>query len=427
VQRRGRTELKSLKELLYLPGIQESADCGVRNAECGVISIPHSEILTPNSSVFCILILFLFCLSSCGRPSFRSETRWPEPPEVEVTLLKGAEEAHLAVHSHYQILDLKDGRSLREGASLPSTRLSLDKGELILGNMRLGTDGVRVVAQVDGTLELEGTPYRGEIHLVRDPRAGLTAVDKLDVEAYILGVLGSEMPNHWEPEALKAQAICARTFALYLRENGVNPSALHLAYKGTKKETPALRRIMAQTRGVVMLYKKDLFPAYFHSTCGGHTEDAHLVFGKDGIAPLRGVRCEYCKDSKYYQWRREISKRELEKDLKKAYPSLRDIWEVRPVGIGTGRHASQVEIRYAGGSQRMGANEFRLLVGPNHLLSTAFEATDGGNTIKFSGKGWGHGVGLCQYGAGTMAQKGFTWQEILKKYYPGVEFVKIYR
>ncbi|MFN3466829.1 MAG: SpoIID/LytB domain-containing protein [Candidatus Brocadiales bacterium] len=345
---------------------------------------------------------------------------------MEVTLLKEASAARLAVHSPYRILDLKNGKSLREGSSLPRTDVTLDKGQLTLGDIRLGTNGVRVVARVDGALELEGTPYRGEVCLLKDAKGGLVAIEKLDVESYILGVLGSEMPNHWEPEALKAQAITARTFALYLKENGVSLSSLHLAYKGTSKETQALRRIVNETRGIVMLYKKDLFPAYFHSTCGGHTEDASLVFGKDGIPPLKGVKCGYCKDSRYYQWSQEVSKQELEKGLRKAYPSLKEIWEVRPRERGPGRHASLVEIKYASGSYRMNANEFRLLVGPNHLLSTAFEVADKGETIKFSGSGWGHGVGLCQYGAETMAKEGYTWQGILKKYYPGVEFVKIY-
>ncbi len=411
--------MKSLREILYLLRIQELEFTIKRTGVVGLLS--KFCIRNP---VFCILILF--CLSSCGRPAYRSETRLQEPPDMEVTLLKEASTARLAVHSPYRILDLKSGTSLKEGASLPSTSITLNHGQLALGGIKLGTNGVRVVAQVDGALELEGTHYRGEIHLLKGPKEGLTAIDKLDVESYILGVVGSEMPNHWEPEALKAQAITARTFALYLKGNGVTLGPLHLAYKGTTRETPALRRIVSQTRGVVMLYKKDLFPAYFHSTCGGHTEDANLVFGKDGIPPLKGVKCDYCKDSKYYQWSREISKQELEKDIRKAYPSLKEIWEVNPQGKGPGRHASQVEIKYASGSYKMNANEFRLLLGPNHLLSTAFEAADKGKMIKFSGNGWGHGVGLCQYGAGTMAKNGSTWQEVLKKYYPGAEIVKIY-
>ncbi|HHT9120363.1 MAG TPA: SpoIID/LytB domain-containing protein [Candidatus Hypogeohydataceae bacterium YC41] len=385
----------------------------------------HSSKLFILNSVFCIL--FLFCLSSCGRPAYRSEAWWPEPPEAEVTLLEEANTVHLAVRSPYKILDLKNGTDLREGPFLASTNVTLDQGQLTLGGVGLGTDGVRVVPNVDGSLELEGTSYRGEIYLVKGPKGGLRAVEKLDVESYVLGVLGSEMPNHWEPEALKAQAVAVRTFALYLKNNGVNISSLHLAYKGTKKETPDLKRIVIQTRGVVMLYKGSLFPAYFHSTCGGHTEDANLVFGKDAIPPLRGVKCDYCKDSRYYQWRREISKQELEKNLRKAYPSLKDIWEVKPLDRGPGNHVSKVEIRYAAGTYRMNANEFRLLVGPNHLLSTAFEIADRGKTVKFYGNGWGHGVGLCQYGAGTMAKDGFTWQQILNKYYPSVEFVKIYK
>ena len=415
--------MKSLQEILYLLRIQESE---FTIQKTGVVGFLYSKFCILNP-VFCILVLF--CLSSCGRPVYRSEARWQEPPDMEITLLKEAGTIRLAVHSPYRILDLKNGTSLREGVSLPSTPVTLESasgGQLALGGIKLGTNGVRVVAQVDGALELEGTQYRGEIHLLKGPKEGLTAIDKLDVESYILGVVGSEMPNHWEPEALKAQAITARTFALYLKGNGVTLGPLHLAYKGTARETPALRQIVSQTRGVVMLYKKDLFPAYFHSTCGGHTEDANLVFGKDGIPPLKGVKCDYCKDSKYYQWNREISKQELEKDLRKAYPSLKEIWEVSPQGRGPGRHASQVEIKYASGSYKMNANEFRLLLGPNHLLSTAFEVSDKGKIIKFSGNGWGHGVGLCQYGAETMAKNGSTWQEVLKKYYPGVEFVKTY-
>lgn len=412
--------MKSLREILYLLRIQESE---LRIQEPGVVGFLYSKSCILYS-VSCFLVLF--CLSSCSRPAYRPEARWQEPPEMEVTLLKEASVARLAVHSPYRILDIKNGKSLREGSSLPRTDVTLDKGQLTLGGIRLGANGVRVVARVDGTLELEGTPYRGEICLLKDAKGGLAAIEKLDVESYVLGVLGSEMPNYWEPEALKAQAITARTFALYLKGNGVTLSSLHLAYKGTSKETPALRRIVDQTRGIVMLYKRDLFPAYFHSTCGGHTENANLVFGKDDIPPLKGVKCGYCKDSRYYQWSREVSKQELEKDLRKAYPSLKEIWEVRPRDRGPGRHASLVEIKYASGSYRMNANEFRLLVGPNHLLSTAFEVADNGETIKFSGSGWGHGVGLCQYGAETMAKDGSAWQGILKKYYPGVEFVKIY-
>lgn len=96
------------------------------------------------------------------------------------------------------------------------------------------------------------------------------------------------------------------------------------------------------------------------------------------------------------------------------------------VNPGAGNHGSRVEIASANGSKEMNANDFRLMIGPNNLLSTSFQAKNNGKSITFTGKGWGHGVGLCQYGAQSMAEKGFKWAEILKYYYPKIELVRVY-
>lgn len=210
------------------------------------------------------------------------------------------------------------------------------------------------------------------------------------------------------------------------RDDVYHLDMLELAYKGVAGETPRLNTIVQETRGVVMVYNWNIFPAYFHSTCGGHTEDIKHVFGKESIPPLSGVVCNYCNNSKHSYWSADISKTAIEKKLREANVPVSSISTIKVINPGAGDHGSKVEIASANGSKEMNANDFRLLVGPNHLFSTAFQSRSTGKSITFSGKGWGHGVGLCQYGAQTMAQKGFKWTAIVKHYYPKIELVRVY-
>ncbi|MEE9200633.1 MAG: SpoIID/LytB domain-containing protein [Candidatus Brocadiales bacterium] len=343
-------------------------------------------------------------------------------------LLKDARAARLAVHAPYKVFDLSSGKLLLDGNELGKTAVSFRGNEFILGRERFRTAGVKLTSSRDGAVELDGTRYRGEMLLFAQPSDGLKALNRLDIEKYIQGVLGSEMPAYWDDEALKAQAVCARTYALGLKMKGKDLNALHLAYRGTTNENRRLNKIVEETRGIVMFYDGSIFPAYFHSTCGGHTEDAVHVFGDDTLAHLRGVECGFCDRSKYYRWKVDVSKADLEKKLRKKYPQLRGVYTVVPVDPGYGGHSSRVRIKHAGGELEMGANDFRLLVGPKVLFSTAFSVQDNGKARRFSGSGWGHGVGMCQYGAQKMAaKKGARWNEILRHYYPGVELVKVYQ
>ncbi len=342
-------------------------------------------------------------------------------------LLKDADAASIAVHAPYRLVDLNRGNTLLWGDKLEETRVSFHGDELIFGKERFRAAGVKVISRRDGSVELDGTRYRGEISLVARPANRLRAVDRLNVEEYIQGVLGSEMPDYWDKEALMAQAICIRTYVLYRKVKRKDLNALHLAYRGITDENWRLNKIVGETRGIVMFYDDKIFSAYFHSTCGGHTEDAAHVFGDKSIAPLSGVECGFCDRSKYYKWKADIKKADLEDKLRKKYPGLERTSTIVAENPGPGGHNSTVRIKHAGGDLKMGANEFRLLVGPNTIFSTAFSARDEGSVIRFTGSGWGHGVGMCQYGAQKMAEEGYQWFQILRHYYPAVEFVKVYR
>lgn len=374
-----------------------------------------------------LLLILILCLSSCRKEVYRYEARWPGPPEVEVVLSKKAKTVRLAIHSPYRLVDINTGRTLRWGDRHKETTVSFTNNVLVIGKDRLGVRGIKVVTRRDGAVELNGIRYRGEISLMAVPPNQLRAINRLDVEEYVQGVLGSEMPDYWNREALMAQAVSIRTYVLNRELEGKGFNSLHLAYRGTAKESWRLNKIVADTRGMVMFYRGRVFPAYFHSTCGGHTEDAAHVFGDMSIPPIRGVKCGFCNKSRYYRWQVEIKKAELEKKLRRVYPTLKGFISIAPSGSGPGGRASTVAIMHAGGSLKMEANEFRLLVGPNTIFSTAFSAEDAGDVVRFTGRGWGHGVGMCQYGAQKMAEEGYRWFEILSHYYPGVEFVKVYQ
>lgn len=352
-----------------------------------------------------------------------------KPPIMRVLLINNVREAQLSVYGCYQITGSLTN-ILDQGQGLQKVKISVTDGGITIGNKRYDTSELRIASRQDGDVELNNLRYRGEIRILLQGNNKFSVIEEIDLESFIAGVLGSEMPQTWNEDALRAQAVTARTYAMYKkkirRDEIYHLEMIELAYRGMAGETPRLNKIIRETNGVVMIYNWNIFPAYFHSTCGGHTEDISHVFGKDSIPPLTGVVCNYCNNSKHSSWSRDISKADIEKKLREANICVSNISAVKVINPGAGNHGSRVEIASLNGNKEMNANDFRLLVGPNILLSTAFNSRSNGKCITFSGRGWGHGVGLCQYGAQAMAEKGSPWTAILKYYYPEIELVRIY-
>src|SRR3989337_596019 len=350
-------------------------------------------------------------------------------PVLRVLLINDTREAQLAIIGSYQITGSLTN-IIDQGQGLQKSKISVSNGGINIGNKRYDNSELRITGLRDGAIELNNIRYRGEIRVIQQFNNNFSVIEEVDLESFISGVLGSEMPSTWNEEALRAQAVTARTYAMYKKKVRRNEfyhlDMLELAYRGMSSESPRLNKIVQDTKGVVMVYNWNIFPAYFHSTCGGHTEDVGSVFGKDSIPPLSGVVCNYCNNSKYSRWSTDIGKFEIERRLREAKVYVSNISTVKAIDPGAGKHGSRVEIVSASGSKEMNANVFRLLVGPNYLYSTAFDSKNNGKSIIFSGRGWGHGVGLCQYGAQAMAEKGFQWTALLKHYYLTIELVRVY-
>ncbi len=350
-------------------------------------------------------------------------------PVIRILLIKDAREVQLTIHGSYQITGSLTN-IIDQGQGLQKSKISIANGGINIGNNHYGNSELRITGIQDGEIELNNVRYRGEIRILQQLDNKFLIIGELDLESFIASVIGSEMPLSWNEEALKAQAVTARTYAVYKKKmrrgEAYHLDKLELAYRGALAETPQTIRIARETKGIIMVYNWNVFPSYFHSTCGGHTEDMNHIFGKSSIPPLSGVECNYCNNSKYASWNTNISKAEIEKKLRDANVYVSNIHTVNIMDPGNGNHGSKVEITSRSGSKEMNANEFRLLIGPNYLYSTAFRSQDNGKSITFSGRGWGHGVGMCQYGARTMAENGSRWTAILKYYYPKIELVRIY-
>jgi stage II sporulation protein D len=255
------------------------------------------------------------------------------------------------------------------------------------------------------------------------------------------------MPADWHEEALAAQTVAARTYALYQMHNGVRGWRWDIGsdqgsqmYLGLEKENPRVNQAIRETRGVVLTYgsagREKIFPAYYCSNCGGHTQDAEPVFG-EGLAPLRGKPCPYCGTNapkSRYRWKKAVVEKELlSENLIQYFPELGRLGEITGIKVEQRSRYGRAEVIQVTGlegrTSRLRAEDFRLVVNSTGqpVLSSWYELSDNGETWTFSeGHGWGHGVGLCQYGSQALARSGKSCQEILAFYYPESVLLRAY-
>ena len=305
-------------------------------------------------------------------------------------------------------------------------------------------------------LWVNGKAYRGVGEVLRD-RTGLTVVNRLGMESYLLGVVSAEMGHRSpvEQPALRAQAVVSRTYALrHLRRWRTDGFDLYAtvadqAYGGVAAETAEGRAAVSETRGRVLTYGGALIEAFYFSTCGGRTADGYEVF-RGAVRPyLRSASdlnergTAYCSISPRYRWREEWSGDALRATLQRNLPPVAGT-AAAPVGVVTGVRVTQrsasgrvdqlsialdgIEVRVDGHAR---IRQVLRTAGGQLLRSTAFSlvAIGGGSRVTslvVDGQGAGHGVGLCQWGAVGRARAGQGYQEILAAYYPGTSLERRY-
>lgn len=268
------------------------------------------------------------------------------------------------------------------------------------------------------------------------------SVEEMDFEEYILGVVSAEMPVSYELEALKAQAVAARTFAYEKMQNGADDeqgadvctSYEHCqAYNSLEqrkekwgesfeKNEEKLREAVYGTQGQILVYEGKPIKAFFHSTSGGMTENVENVYSQ-ALPYLRSVQSAGEEDATRYQRTVTFSCQQFAETIRKQNQKTTITKDnvAKSIGKITRFDSGRVDVIEIGGVEFTG----RQIRSFFNLDSTNFTISVSGNTVSITTKGYGHGVGMSQVGANAMAKQGNDYQKILFHYYTGVELTGI--
>ena len=262
---------------------------------------------------------------------------------------------------------------------------------------------------------------RGDV-VVRLYRDGLQLINVIPLEDYLAAVLGSEMPVSFPLEALKAQAVAARTYALQKKLEAygsafyMGSSVLHQVYGGVNSEDPRTRAAVEATRGEVLTYELAPIEAYFHASCGGRTESGQAALQRD-LPYLQPVDCP-CGKLPASRWTATVSATRSSGRRSAGLP--------RGCASPAAPPTHRVNASSPRAAPRSMAATFRQRLGYTKLKSLDFEVERTGHGYLFTGRGYGHGAGLCQWGAKVLADEGWSYKDILSHYYPGAELQQLY-
>lgn len=396
-----------------------------------------------------------------GCPKPQPPALGPEP-ELRVGLSVGVASIRLGGDGELFVTD--DGNGAPIGAVRPGTVWTVvpdSGGGLVLvrpdGTRSERHAGISAVNVTEGRFAMVGgRRYRGRVNVVRD-RTGLTLINRIPLESYLAGVLAQEMgPRRSEErEALLAQAVVARTFALRNRgrweAQGYDATAdtRDQVYVGADGETPQAREAVRATAGEVVRYQGRLIEAYYHASCGGRTAAVEEVFRSAQRQPyLRSVSDRardghtYCEPSPRFQWREEwdaptlraILTRTLATVMSVGGDGLQPITDVQVARTTASGRVAELRIVFAHGDVRIAGPDVRTVLrpAPDRLLSSAgfrlFVTKDGPlvGRLAAQGSGAGHGVGFCQWGAIGRARAGQRYRDILATYFPGTTVGRLY-
>ncbi len=296
-----------------------------------------------------------------------------------------------------------------------------------------------------GFIHYNDRPYR---ELIRVHAAGslCEVVNELSIEKYLSGLVNAEFNSRWNEEAIAAQVVAARSYALYQIEDArreglhfdVDSTVWDQVYDGAALEDARAEKVVRKTRGIALTVGPAASPApikaFYHSTCAGHTETPEKVWGRAYPGFGRGVPCPFCANSPVMHWNIEISPEELSHVLRRGGSaegvipsSLQGLRGMQLTSLAVARTdaAGRVVQVLSRWRTRLGTIQewafsgarLRSWLGAARFRSTAFEIYQAG-FFRFEGRGNGHGVGLCQYGAKGMGEQGYRMASILKHYYP---------
>ncbi len=405
-----------------------------------------------------ISIIIIGCIDYEPEPySFRRESIPSKCPDIRV-LLATADAVSITTSTGVRSVSSENKDiSARFPTPAVNWKIELKNNQWIINNQPVNTfssdlrfaaarpeDIARLSITDNNTLKLDGN-YRGDIQLIARPYGKIAIVNVVKLEHYLNSVVGSEVYAQWHNNALRAQAVAARSYAIWrMNENyrklwDIGSDQNSQCYCGISCEHQRISQAVTDTAGLVLTYPSAsgqaiILPAFYSAVCGGTTESGGPTFNY-GLEQLPEKICPYCKISapaNQYRWPETSMSREYVNSKLATKFGLTDIARIVATETNTyGRIRYLNLIDKSGKTARIKAEEFRLTLHSDQtkIMSTWFEIVENKNKtgwILTNGKGWGHGVGMCQRGAQQMAQEGANEIKILSFYYPKAMLKKAY-
>lgn len=429
------------------------------------------------------LVLLFLPLTGQAKGAEIPETLWLREPTLRVGILTGQQSVQITADANFDLVHAGTNKKVRSFRAYDKVAITDIGNGFAINGMPVVANGINVVLKnkdvmvsIEQYAHVNNRRYRGDISILRTAgKPGMSVVNTLPVEEYVYGIIKHEISPEWAMEAVKAQAVAARTYALASnnkhKADGFDVCATTdcQVYGGRESEVPRAIEAVDATRGLVLLHSGKLITAYFHSSSGGHTENSENVWSSP-LPYLKGV-ADFDQNCPYFKWEKKLTVAELNQAVSKAGYNIGRLQaiELSPLGNpptvsndrGVSGRVKNVRLLGTSGSVQITGAKMRTML---DLKSALFDITTvvNGRTeavqpvftgkksvrtqpqgnirpvtgestdfVIINGFGWGHGLGLSQWGAKAMAEKappGNTeyFKEILKHYYQGVEIKKAY-
>ena len=330
--------------------------------------------------------------------------------DLRVAIKKNAQNVKVGSSTSAIVKD-QTGRKIGELSPMAAISAQSRSGQITLERLQAGE--ITIEPTEDGYVWIGDRWYRGKVQLVNQGNR-LTAINHVDLEHYLYSVVGAEAVSSWPIEALKAQAVAARSYALYKRKTKKNSlydldtTQSTQVYKGLDTEYLTTHEAVNSTAGQIMTYNGNVILAAFHSSSGGHTENVEDIWTSP-LPYLRGV-IDYDHQSPVFEWNKTFSINQIA-NLVGGVGKVKTIIPEKTTPQGR-----VVTMKVIGdrGIQKISGKELRKIL---DLRSTLFRITTKGSQVQVYGRGFGHGLGLSQWGAYYLAKQGINYHQILVHYY----------
>lgn len=338
--------------------------------------------------------------------------------ELRVSIKKGVNNISIGSSTPALIKD-SSGRVIGEIAGMNSFSAKTNGGGIAVNNWRSGNLWIEPTS--DGYIWIGNNWYRGRLRLVRQG-SSIMAINYVDLEDYLYSVVGAEAVPSWTQEALKAQAVAARTYALYKRNTSKNglydldTTTRTQVYKGLKSEYTTTHQAVQSSAGQVMTYNGKIILAVFHSASGGHTENVEDIWTSP-LPYLRGV-VDYDHNSPVFQWNKTVSPSQFSRVV----GGVGNVKSIIPEKTTPQGRIVTMKIVGDRGTKRLKGTDLRKSL---KLRSTLFRVSLDQGNLQVTGRGFGHGLGLSQWGAQYLGENGVNYSQILAHYYQNAKLSTI--